>query len=213
MLPVSNLTNLLAVARLDRSDAAGFVALLGGSAAVAILVSTLILALVFRRALRGSFVPAPSPAIADRPQLRFAATVVVVMMPLLVSGLEPWMPATAAALVLVLREALVAVMGEGTGPGDLWRLAGAGALAANVGSNLPAYLALESAAGTPERLAALLIGVNAGPLITPWASLATLLWHQRLKAVGIEVPWTRYALLGALAAPLTVFAAVVPLAL
>ena len=251
VLPVSNLTNLLAVARLDRSDAAGFVALLGGSAAVAILVSTLILALVFRRALRGSFVPAPPPAIADRPQLRFAATVVVVMMPLLVSGLEPWMPATAAALVLVaffawrspdilrlelvpwsllvfasglfvavavaerlgLREALVAVMGEGTGPGDLWRLAGAGTLAANVGNNLPAYLALESAAGTPERLAALLIGVNAGPLITPWASLATLLWHQRLKAVGIEVPWTRYALLGALAAPLTVFAAVVPLAL
>lgn len=121
--------------------------------------------------------------------------------------------AVAVAERLGLREALVAVMGEGTGPRDLWRLAGAGALAANVGNNLPAYLALESAAGTPERLAALLIGVNAGPLITPWASLATLLWHQRLKAVGIEVPWTRYALLGALAAPLTVFAAVVPLTL
>ena len=45
------------------------------------------------------------------------------------------------------------------------------------------------------------------------ASLATLLWHQRLHAMGVEVPWRRYLLLGTVAAPLTVLAAVVPLAL
>lgn len=83
---------------------------------------------------------------------------------------------------------------------------------ANVVNNLPAYLALESAAGSPVRLAALLIGVNAGPLITPWASLATLLWHERLHAVGVDVPWKRYILLGLAVAPVTVALAVVPLA-
>jgi hypothetical protein len=41
-------------------------------------------------------------------------------------------------------------------------------------------LALEPVADdTPSRLVALLIGVNLGPLITVWASLATLLWRER----------------------------------
>ena len=86
-------------------------------------------------------------------------------------------------------------------------------LGANAINNLPAYLALEPIAGTPERIAALLVGVNAGPLITPWGSLATLLWHSRLKAVGVEVSWRRFILLGLIAAPLTVGLAVLPLAL
>jgi Na+/H+ antiporter NhaD/arsenite permease-like protein len=63
------------------------------------------------------------------------------------------------------------------------------------------------------RLAALLIGVNAGPLITPWASLATLLWHSRLQTLGVEVRWSRYLLLGLVAAPLTVVLATIGLAL
>jgi Na+/H+ antiporter NhaD/arsenite permease-like protein len=84
---------------------------------------------------------------------------------------------------------------------------------ANAINNLPAYLALEPIAGSPARIAALLIGVNAGPLITPWASLATLLWHSRLHSLGVDVPWTRYALLGLVVAPLTVVAATTVLAL
>ena len=43
--------------------------------------------------------------------------------------------------------------------------------------------------------------------------LATLLWHERLRAVGVEVPWGRYVLAGLVAAPLIVAGAVVPLAL
>ena len=73
-------------------------------------------------------------------------------------------------------------------------------------------LALEPVADSPVRLAALLIGVGAGPLITPWASLATLLWNERLRAVGIDVPWRRYVLWGLLAAPVVVALAVIPLA-
>lgn len=249
VLPVSNLTNLLAVERLEVAHAGAFLALLGPSAACAIAVPVLILVLVFRKSLTGRFAPAPAPVIADMVQLRFSASVVLIMMPLLVSGLDPWIPATAAAVALALffawrsprvlritlvpwslvvfasglfvviaaleqwglRSALAAVVGEGSDLAALWRLSGVGMLAANAGNNLPAYLALESVAHTPERLAALLVGVNAGPLITPWASLATLLWHQRLRALGVEVPWRRYVLLGCLAAPVTVAVATIPL--
>jgi arsenical pump membrane protein len=55
-----------------------------------------------------------------------------------------------------------------------------------------------------SRLVALLIGVNAGPLITPWASLATLPWHQRLTSLGVQIRWSRYFLLGLVVAPVTV---------
>ena len=250
VLPVSNLTNLLAVERLGVAHSATFLALLGPSALCAIVVPVLILVVVFRTSLTGGFALASPPVIADPVQLRFSTAVVLIMMPLLVSGLDPWIPATGAAVVLALffawrspralhvtlvpwslvvfasglfvviaalekwglRSALATVVGEGSDLAALWRLSGVGMLAANAGNNLPAYLALESVAHTPERLAALLVGVNAGPLITPWASLATLLWHQRLRAVGVEVPWRRYVLLGCLAAPLTVAVATIPLA-
>jgi Na+/H+ antiporter NhaD/arsenite permease-like protein len=91
-------------------------------------------------------------------------------------------------------------------------------LGANAVDNLPAYLALEPVAlgqdgASPVRLAALLIGVNAGPLITPWASLATLLWHARLKALDVELRWSRYLALGLVVAPVTVVAATLGLAL
>ena len=95
--------------------------------------------------------------------------------------------------------------------GDLLRLSATGATAANLVDNLPAYLALEPVADTPQRIAALLVGTNAGPLITPWASLATLLWHERLKSLGVEISWGRYALLGLLVVPLTIVPAVVAL--
>ncbi len=108
---------------------------------------------------------------------------------------------------------LAAVSGSGHDPLSLLQLSATGALGANAIDNLPAYLALEPVAGDPVRLAALLIGVNAGPLITPWASLATLLWHERLRALDVEISWGRYAMLGLIAAPLTVVAATMGLAL
>lgn len=251
VLPVSNLTNLLAVHRLGDLDTIAFLALLGPSALVAIVASVVLLGLFFRRGLRGRYGTAPLPHVHDRPLLITAGIVVAVLLPLLVSGIAPWIPAVAAAVVLgavfvwrsprtmrvglvpwqlvlfasglFLTVGAVEALGSGalfavlTGTGEdlfsLWRVAGAGMLGANVINNLPAYLALESTAGSPVRLAALLIGVNAGPLITPWASLATLLWHQRLHALGVDVPWRRYVLLGLVGAPIIVGLAVVPLAL
>jgi arsenical pump membrane protein len=67
------------------------------------------------------------------------------------------------------------VAGDGDDPLSLLQLAFAGLVGANAIDNLPAYLALEPVAASPARIAALLIGVNVGALITPWASLAVLL--------------------------------------
>jgi Na+/H+ antiporter NhaD/arsenite permease-like protein len=61
------------------------------------------------------------------------------------------------------------------------------------------------------RLAALLIGVNLGPLITPWASLATLLWHQKITALGVRLSWAKFALAGVAVVLLTVPLATVAL--
>ncbi|MFH8249369.1 SLC13 family permease [Microbacterium sp. B2969] len=248
-LPVSNLTNLLAVERLD-VDARTFIALLGPSAVIAIGVTVALLWIVFRRRLRGRFPQAPDPAIGDRLLTWCAGGVVVVLLPLLVSGIPPWMPASVAAVALVLLYAwrfpralrfwllpwqlvvfasglflavgvlesigaevvLDALAGTGDDLFALWRLSGIGMLGANAVNNLPAYLALEGVASSPARLGALLIGVNAGPLITPWASLATLLWHERLRPEGVSVSWRCFALLGLVAAPLTVALSVLPLA-
>ena len=77
------------------------------------------------------------------------------------------------------------VVGHGTGSADLCRVSGLGVLSSNGINNLPAYLALEpTVADSPARLAALLIGVNAGPIVTMWGSVATLLWASALPVRG-----------------------------
>lgn len=252
VLPVSNLTNLLASDALGGGhDPGAFLALLGPSALIAIAVSVAVLTVVFLPRLPKTYPDAAAPTVADPLLLRVSAVVTIALLPLLVIGVPPWMPALAAAVVLVavyavrapralgirlvpwslllfagglfLAVGAVEALGAGrvtsvlAGTGDdvvsLWQLAGVGALAANGINNLPAYLALESVADSPARLAALLVGVNAGPLVTPWASLATLLWHDRLVAAGVRVRWSRFIVLGAVIAPLILLLAVLPLAL
>jgi arsenical pump membrane protein len=251
LLPVSNLTNLLAEHELGGLGPGGFAALMVAPAVVAVLVPSVLLFVIYRRELVKRYVPAENTAPDDRVLLWASGVTIALVIPLLVSGLPVWLPAVGGALVLgsffltrrpsVLRFRLIpwqlvvlaaglflvveaahslglavalgAVSGEGEGPLELLRLAGTGLVGANLVNNLPAYLALEPVAGSPLRIAALLIGVNAGPLITPWASLATLLWHERLTSMGVEISWRRYALLGLVAAPLTVGLATIALAL
>ena len=87
-----------------------------------------------------------------------------------------------------------------------------GALFANVVNNLPAYVAGEAviAPANHTQLLALLLGTNVGPLATPWASLATLIWYERCRAAGVAVPLGRFvatsAALAALATTATVAA-------
>jgi arsenical pump membrane protein len=137
-------------------------------------------------------------------------------------SLVPWqLVLLASGLFLVIEAAhsigltqlLAALAGTGEDPVSLLRLAGSAAGGANLVNNLPAYLAFETVADSPVRIAAVLVGVNAGCLITPWASLATLLWHARLTSLGVEVSWLRFVGLGLIVAPLTVAASTLALAL
>ncbi|MEN2742078.1 SLC13 family permease [Microbacterium sp. X-17] len=250
LLPVSNLTNLLAQHAMGNPTPFAFAALMWAPALVAIVVPLVVVFLISRRQLLVRYETGPEDGIEDPALFWIAAAVVVALMPLLVSGIPVWMPASGAAVVLlavfavrrrsVLRfgllpwqlvllasglflfiEALHAnglgtllarVSGSGESPLALLRLSLTGLVGANAIDNLPAYLALEPAAGSPVRLAALLIGVNAGPLITPWASLATLLWHQRLTSFDVRIRWGRYMLLGLIVAPVTVVLATLALA-
>lgn len=250
LLPVSNLTNLLAEHELPGVGPLQFAALTAVPAVISIVLPAIILFIVYRRDLRVRYTVQPAEREPDRVLLVASGATVVVLIPLLVSGIAVWIPSCAAALVLVmffavrrrsvlrfgilpwqlvllasglflvveaahslgLGTVLAAVSGTGSDPLSLLRLAGVGTLGANAINNLPAYLALEPVAGDPTRLIALLIGVNVGPLITPWASLATLLWHERLTALDVQISWKRYSLLGLIAAPLTVIAATLGLA-
>jgi len=251
LLPVSNLTNLLAQHAMGNPSPLSFAARMAAPAVVAIVVPLAVIFVLYRRSLLARYGTGSEVDVDDPVLFRWSAVVVGALVPLLVSGLPVWMPAVGAAIVLgavfmvrrrgVLRlgllpwqlivlasglflfiealhavglgTVLAAVSGEGESPLALLRLALTGMAGANAIDNLPAYLALEPSAGSPLRLAALLIGVNAGPLITPWASLATLLWHQRLTSMGVEIRWRRYVVLGAIVAPLTVVLSTLALAL
>ncbi len=248
LLPVSNLTNLLAQDRLNLSPAA-FASLVWAPALVGVLVPIGLLWLAFRKDLAGRYGPQPVHKPRDKVLLYAASGVMVLLLPALVSGVPVQFPAMAAAAVLlglflwrrrsVLRwsmipwrplmltsglfmvvEALHAngltrflsgFAGAGEGLPALLQLAGLGAGAANAVNNLPAYLALEPVGDSPVRLAALLIGVNLGPLVTPWASLATLLWHERLRTLNVDIRWGGFAVAGLAAVVLTVPLAVVAL--
>lgn len=183
-LPVSNLTNLLALHTLGGGGTWSFLRLMWAPALVATLVPVLVLVALFawRR---------PSvlrPGLLPIPLVLFASGLFLV-----VETAQVW---GAGAL-------LASLSGHGDGLVSLLRVAALGALGANTVNNLPAYLLLEPLGDSPLRLGALLIGVNAAPLVAPWGSLATLLWHQRLEAMEVGMPWRTFVLLGLVVAPVT----------
>ncbi len=251
LLPVSNLTNLLAQHTMGNPHPIEFAALTAAPALVAIVVPTAAIFLVTRRSLFQRYEADEREPIGDGVLFWSSAAVVGALVPALVSGIPVWIPTSAGAVILLvvffvrrrdairfsilpwqlvtlasglflfigvlqsvgLSAALTAISGSGASPLELLRVSVTGMLAANILDNLPAYLVLEPVGGSPVRLVALLIGVNAGPLITPWASLATLLWHQRLSALDVPIRWRRYMLLGLLVAPVTVASATFALSL
>lgn len=247
LLPVSNLTNLLADHRM-RSAGASYLGLMWAPALAAVVVTVALLALRDRRALRGGFTASAGSPPPDAPLLVVSIVVTgllavafaagVAAAPVAVTGaaillvatrargrplpvpagdLVPWrtLLVVAALFAVVatahahgLSDALGRAAGTGHTPLDLLRLAATGALGANLVNNLPAYLALEPAAGDPLRLAALLIGVGVGPLVTPWGSLATLLWMQRCRQLLLPVELGTIVRQGVVLAPVAVLAAV-----
>ncbi|MFF3502943.1 SLC13 family permease [Streptomyces sp. NPDC003247] len=113
-----------------------------------------------------------------------------------------------------LHDLLAAAVGDDDGLVGMLRAAGVGAGLSNVLNNLPVYLAGESAVplGHHDQLLALLVGTNVGPVVTPWASLATLLWYERCHAYGVRVPVARLMGTGAVLAVTAVTASVAALA-
>ncbi len=245
VLPVSNLTNLLADHELRRAGAS-YLGLMWAPALAAITVTILVLAVRDRAALRGGYVPGPAPEIPDRPLLRLVGVVVALMglagvagvppatagvvaavvllvatlarrraLPVPAADLVPWRTLVVVGSLFVVVTAVVgsggiasAAAGTGSGPLDLLRLAAVGALTSNAVNNLPAFLALDPAtAGDPLRVAALLVGTGVGPLLTPWGSLATVLWWQRCRQVFLHVPAATIVRQGLVLAPLAVLAA------
>ena len=240
-LPVSNLTNLLALGGGAFGSSPGYASRAWAPAAAGIVVAVAA-SYVVRLIHPSSRTRQPSPAgdtgpIAGRALLILAATVVALVSPApywatstaaasamaVAVGVEkrgavglslvPWSSLglaaamSAAAALLGAAGITDGIVGYLAGSGHL-ALAAAGAVAANAINNLPAYLALEPAAtGGAARHLALLVGVNFGPLVTPWASLATLLWHDQLERAGVRVSWGRFAAYGAVLAPVAVLAA------
>lgn len=238
-LPVSNLTNLLALS----GDAFGtnheYIRAAAAPAAAAIAVA--VAAAYCARGVYRRGIPASAAAIPDVPRPTGAIVVLAATVAALLSPIPYWLTGVAAAVAMWLAvgpagrqesasslipwhalllaatlsaaaslalhvDAVAAAVShlDGAHPGTI---AAAGAVAANGINNLPAFLALEPAAGGPAGVMALLIGVNVGPVVTPWASLATLLWADQLKRAGAAVPWSHFILWGAVLAPAAVSAA------
>ncbi|GAA4184130.1 ArsB/NhaD family transporter [Gryllotalpicola kribbensis] len=249
LLPVSNLTNLLAEQHLGGIGPAAFAAAAWPAQLVGVLAPLAFVAVLFRRELSRRY-DEPGPVrVADARLTLISGVVLVLLIGGLVSGIAVWIPACAAALVLIgafavlrrdelsvqllpwptvvlvcglflavaaldsagLRTLLVHLVPAGDGLPALLGVAAIGGVAANVTNNLPAYLAVEPAVHGLLPGLALLIGVNAGPLVTPWASLATLLWHERLQRLDVGVRWGRFVLYGAVLAPVTVVLGVLAL--
>lgn len=101
-----------------------------------------------------------------------------------------------------LHDFLTSAVGADGGALGMFRASAVGAGLSNVLNNLPVYLAGESAVplANHQQLLALLIGTNVGPVVTPWASLATLLWFERCQAQGVRVPLRSFMATGAVLA-------------
>lgn len=239
LLPVSNLTNLLAANRVALSSAA-FAARMGPAQAAAVLVTGILLWVFYWRAgRRGAdrYGP-PAPFVpADPWLLRIAGAACLFFIAAILGGMElgvasaiaagvvvlafaarrrsalrwsliPWrLPVFVTGLFLVVQTISLHLLGPLTsalgnssaGAFEVFRAAATGAGLANIVNNLPAYVACEAVVPVANhvQLLGVLIGVNVGPVITPWASLATLLWYERCVAAGVSVPLRRFMLTSA----------------
>jgi arsenical pump membrane protein len=219
-LPVSNLTTLIAVERLDLS-VSDVVTHLAAPSLVACVVGWL----MFRRTVPAS-VPAGDVRVVDRRAVTIGSLVVAGLLIGFVFGgllgIEPWMVALAADVVLVMvtrhlpwRDvpvvtalavagvafvAALAIPSSATerlttidAPLAVTATVGVAAALANVVNNLPAtLLGLEGVDGATWGFWGWLLGVNVGAALLPIGALANLLWWRIVRAEGVEVGVRRY---------------------
>ncbi|MEV7780017.1 SLC13 family permease [Kitasatospora sp. NPDC088351] len=243
LLPVSNLTNLLAAERVALSPS-GLARVMWAPQLASVLVTMVCLWLFYwRRGRRGAadYLPPPAHRPADRVLFGICGLACAgFLLSTLLADLPLWAASGVAAAVAVLAFAvrrpaalrtslvpwrllvmvpgmflvvqtvdahglhrvLAGAIGTDGGVVGMFRASAVGAGLANLLNNLPVYLAGEAAvpAGNHQQLLALLIGTNVGPLVAPWASLATLLWYERCRAHGLRVPLRSVAGTGAVLA-------------
>jgi arsenical pump membrane protein len=103
LLPVSNLTNLLALHRFDQLGLGlrAYVGLSWRPAIAALLITVAVLAVLFRRDLRRRYAVPPTPGVDDKVLFWGSAGVCLVLGPAFVSGVNVAWPASAGALVLI----------------------------------------------------------------------------------------------------------------
>ena len=239
LLPVSNLTNLLLVDKLNWS-VIDYTSRMWFPALVAIAVSVALLALLLRQDIEGHYTNVQPKKPHDKVLFTASVAVCIAIGPLVIIGIEPWIVSTAGALLLIamfiarqpkvitaallpvrllaititmflivgfleqhgLSNWLSSIAGTGTSFIDLLRMSATAGVSSNLVNNLPAYIALEPvAANDPNRMLALLIGTNLGPLIAVWGSLATLLWLERCRNAGVRVSTRKFAAAGVLGVP------------
>ena len=240
LLPVSNLTNLLAANRVAL-PAAAFASRMWPVQLTSVAVTMVFLWVFFwRRSVRGvdRYDPPPPLQPADPVLFWVAALACLLFITVIVTtgiqlgyaaamaaacvvavfavrkraalrpGLIPWrLLVFVVGLFLVVQTVSLHGLGTitqaliGTGDGTLGalRAAATGAGLSNAVNNLPAYVAGEAVipVSNHEQLLALLIGTNVGPIVTPWASLATLLWYERCRSYDAVVPLRTFMLTGA----------------
>jgi arsenical pump membrane protein len=239
LLPISNLTNLLAMERLGMS-VQEFAGRLWFPQLVSITVTMVFLWVFFwRRGRRGADrydPPVPEP-VADPVLFRTAAVVCLLFIAAILLELPIEVAALAAAVLMIaafawrdrskltfalfpwqllvfvtglflvvptlsrygLADVLGTLAGTGGGGDGAYRASAIGTGLANLINNLPAYTAVEKVipVGNQDQLLALLIGTNVGSVITPWASLAILLWFEWCRRSGVRVPIPTFVLAGA----------------
>jgi arsenical pump membrane protein len=243
LLPVSNLTNLLARNSLQLGNRE-FAALMWAPQLASVAATMALLWWFFwRRRRRGEprYTPPVLEPVADRALFAAASVACALFIGMLLLDVPVWAAASAAAVLVVgafavrarerlawslipwqllvfvtalflvvptlSRYGLADAMRWLLGAGDPYRGAAVGAGLSNLINNLPAYTALEEVAGR-EELPAVLIGTNVGSVITPWASLATLLWFESCRRHGVKVPMGRFVATGACLAVLALLGSV-----
>ena len=207
VLPVSDLTNLLAVDRLDLAPHQ-FAARMWLPALTAVVGTVLLIGVRHHRLLRVRFSRPRRPRVPDRVLLVASAAVCAALVPALLLGGDPATVVTVAAVVLVvafavrrrtaLRLALV--------PWQLTLFVLGLALSVETVLRHGGSAVVETVTGD---------GSQAGDLLQiagVWGSLATLLWRERLRARGLDVSARQFAKYGLLGVPVLLVTSTLALA-
>lgn len=220
VLPISNLTTLIAVEQLDLSvgDVVRHLAL-PSAAAVGVgwacyrrrhptRLCGPVPDEVARRplAIGGPIVAAMLVGVTVGPSFGVAPWMVVLVIDVVLVAITrsvPWrrvpvgtaaaVGAVAALVGLLVDPELMDPLREVSGPAGVARVALLGTLTANVVNNIPATLIMVNGASTATPATwGWLLGVNVGAALLPIGALANLLWLRILRSEDIRIPVRRY---------------------